>query len=365
MVVGGGQSASAATPSGKKVTRTVRALSEKYPLRSTLFGVWKKGRRLASGALGWSRPGVPATRADHFRIGNVTESLTTTLLLQLVDEGRLSLDDPLANWFPNLPGAQQVTLGMLARSISGYADYVTTEEFAQLSDAHAFRRWRLAELVELAFSRPPLFPPGTSWAFSDTNFVLLGKVLRRVGGRPVPQLLERRILSELGLHETRMRVDARISKPIMHAYTRDHGRYVDATRWSISWARYTGNMASTLGDMGRWARALGTGSLLSRQSHALQIGPQNVGLGPLTANAYYAMGSIGTNGWIVTNPQLDGYNGVVSYLPAKRVAVVVFVTQGPRGKPSSAYASAVFNSIGKLLAPKQPPSLPVCPRPPC
>ena len=365
MVIGGGQSASAATPSGKKITRTVRAVTEKYPVRSTLFGVWKNGRRLASGALGESRPGVPATRADHFRIGNVTESLTTTLLLQLVDDGRLSLDDPLSNWFPNLPGAQQVTLGMLARSISGYADYVTTEEFAQLSDAHPFRRWRLAELVELAFGRPPLFSPGTSWAFSDTNFLLLGKVLRRVGGRPVPQLLERRILSELGLHETRMRVDARISKPIMHGYTRDHGRYVDTTRWSISWARYTGNTTSTLGDMGRWARALGTGSLLSRRSHELQIGPQNVGLGPLTADLYYGMGLGVNNGWVAANPQLDGYNGVVSYLPAKGVAVVVFTTQGPRGKPSVAYASAVYNRIGKLLAPKQPPSLQVCPRPPC
>ena len=108
--------------------------------------------------------------------------------------------------------------------------------------------------------------------------------------------------------------------------------------------------------MGRWAQALGTGSLLSRRSHALQVGPQNVGLGPLTADLYYGMGLGGSNGWIAANPQLLGYNGVVSYLPAKRVAVVVFTTQGPRGKPSSAYASAIYDGIGRLLAPKQPPS---------
>ena len=71
------------------------------------------------------------------------------------------------------------------------------------------------------------------------------------------------------------------------------------------------------------------------------------------------------NGWIAANPQLLGYNGVVSYLPAKRAAVVVFTTQGPIGHPSSAYASAVFNRIGELIAPKQPPNLQVCPRPPC
>jgi CubicO group peptidase (beta-lactamase class C family) len=109
----GAQTASAAPPSGKKITRTVRALMERYPLRSTLFGVWVDGRRLASGALGEAQPGAPATKADHFRIGNVTESITATLLLRLVDQERVSLDDPLSRWFPNLPNAGQVTVGML------------------------------------------------------------------------------------------------------------------------------------------------------------------------------------------------------------------------------------------------------------
>jgi hypothetical protein len=67
VAVAGVQTASAAPLSGKKITRTVRALMERYPLRSTLFGVWVDGRRLASGAFGESQPGVRATRRDHFR----------------------------------------------------------------------------------------------------------------------------------------------------------------------------------------------------------------------------------------------------------------------------------------------------------
>lgn len=365
VVLGGAQTASAATARGNKIVRTAHVLKEKFGLRSVYFGVWVRGRRLAIGTLGQSRPGVPATRADHFRIGNTTESFTTTLLLQLVDQGRVSLDDPLSKWLPTLPNADQVTVGMLARSTSGYADYVTTNRFVDSFHAHPLRRWRVSELLKFAFSRPPLFAPGTSWAFSDTNFVLLGEVLRRVGGRPVERLLRRRILSKLGLRQTAMRLDSHIPAPAVHGYSRERGRYEDSTSWTPSWAAYTGNMTSTLGDMGRWARALGTGSLLSPDSHALQIGPQNVGLGSLTANFYYAMGFGVTNGWIATNPQLLGYNGVVSYLPSKRAAVVVFVTQGRKGKQSVAYASAIYNRIGALLAPKQRPSLPVCPRPPC
>jgi D-alanyl-D-alanine carboxypeptidase len=365
VAVSSAQTASAAPPSGKKITRTVRALMDRYPLRSTVFGVWINGRRVASGALGESQPGVSATRADHFRIGNVTESFMTTLLLRLVDQGRVRLEDPLSRWFPRLPGADQVTVGMLARSVSGYSDFVTTPRFERASAANPFRRWRVRELIRIAFTRPPLFAPGTSWAFSDTNFVLLGEILRRVGGMPVERLLRRQILSRLGLRQTEMRLDSDIPAPVMHGYTRERDRYEDSTNWSPSWAPYAGNMISTLGDMGRWARALGTGSLLSPQSYALQIGPQNVGLGPLTASMYYAMGVGVVNAWIVANPQVSGYNGVVSYLPAKRTAVVVFVTQGPKGKPLVAYASAIYNRLGAMLAPEQRPSLPVCPRPPC
>ena len=90
-----------------------------------------------------------------------------------------------------------------------------------------------------------------------------------------------------------------------------------------------------------------------------------MGLGPLTASMYYAMGFGVVNGWLIANPQVPGYSGVVSYLPTQRTAVVVFVTQGPKGKPSVAYASAIHNRLGALLAPEQRPSLPVCPRPPC
>lgn len=365
MAVSVAETATAAAPSGSKVARSVRALMHQYPLRSILYGVWINGRTLITGALGESQPGVAATTADHFRIGNTTESLTTTLLLQLVDERRVRLDDPLSRWFPKLPHARQVTLGMLARSITGYADYVTTKRFANLFYANPFRSWSVPELLRLGFSRPSLFAPGTSWAFSDTNFVLLGEVLRRVVGEPVDRLLRQQILRRLGLRQTAMRNDSYIPAPVMHAYSSERGRYEESTTWSPSWARYTGNMTSTVADMGRWARALGTGSLLSPRSHDLQVGPQNVGLGPLTAKRYYAMGFGVTNGWIVANPQLLGYNGVVSYLPSKGIAVVAFTTQGLRGKPSVAYASAVFNRIGALLAPNRAPGLSVCPRPPC
>ena len=359
------QPASAAAPSGKKVERTVRALFDKYPLRAAIYGVWVKGQPLVRGALGHAQPGEPATTKHHFRVGNVGESMTVTLLFQLVEEGKVSLDDPLSTWFPNMPEADQVTVDMLARSTSGYAHYGAHPDFVKAVSENPRRRWKTAEILDLAFGLPPLFDPGTSWAFSDTNFVILGKVLRRVGGTPVKQQLQERIWNELGLDETTMRTGPFIEAPVLHGYTRQRGKYEDATRWSPSTFRRAGNVTSTLNDLGTWARALGTGSLVSRRSHALQTGSRNVGLGGQTKEFHYAMGSGITNGWIFNNPNLFGYRGVVAYLPAKDIAVVIDTTIGPGAKEPVRYDQGIFNRIGELLAPKQAPDLTFCLDPPC
>ncbi len=365
LAIGAAQPASAAAPSAERVARAVQAMYEKYPLRSTIFGVWVRGHPLVRGALGQAQPAVPATRRDHFRVGNVTQSMTVTLLLQLVEEGRVSLDDPLSTWFPNLPRANEVTVDMLARSTSGYAHYAAHPDFVKDFYADPERRWKVSEVLADAFSLPPLFDPGTSWAFSDTNFLLLGKVLRRVGGEPVERLLRERIWSELGMRETQMRTGPFIPRPVLHGYTRGRGEYEDATAWSPSSLRRAGNVTSTLDDLGTWFNALGTGALVSRKAHELQLGAQNVGLDGLTESFHYAMGSVVNNGWVYNNPNLFGYKSFVSHLPSREITVVVATTDGPGAREAVRYDAAIQNRIGELLAPEQPPDFLFCLDPPC
>ena len=359
LFLGGAQIASAAAPSGKQIARTVRALNAKYGLSSTMFGVWIGGRRLTMGALGEAQPGVPARTDDHFRIGNVTETFETTLLLRYVEQGRLHLNDPLSNWFPSLPHAHQVTLDMLARSTSGYFHYVSNPQFVKALYADPFKRWTPGQLIRYGVSEPPLFAPGKSWAFSDTNFVLLGQVLRRVGGRPLPQLLRAQIFDKLGLRQTANSTSSFIPSPVLHGYDSERGIYEDATFWNPSWTTNCGNSYSTLGDLGKYVQALGSGSLLSRADHALQVGPQNVGLGPFTSDKfYYAMGLGVSNGWVLTNPRIPGYSGVIAYLPSRKIAIVIYSSPGPKDVVGVSYAQRIFNRVGPLLAPHQPPHLP-------
>jgi D-alanyl-D-alanine carboxypeptidase len=344
------------------IAEAVHEVQAQNPLHAIVFGVWIDGRPLVTGALGEALPGAPATTADHFRIGNVYEAMTSTMLLQFVEQGRLSLDDPVSKWFPSIPNADQVTLGMLARSTSGYVDYVTSDAFVQAFNADPFRKWRPQELIDIGTSQPLLFAPGTNWSFSDTNFMILGQILERVGGRPLGETTSAMVLRKLDLRNTVYTPTASITPPVLHGYDTGRGVYEDCTFWDPSWATGNGSMTSNLGDMGRWASALGTGELLSPKSHQLQVGNVNVGLGPNTPEHHYGLGALVVNGWILSNPQLVGYAGVAGYLPSKKITVVAFATvdsDAPVGLHGGALA---FNRIAELLAPDAAPNLTTNPR---
>jgi D-alanyl-D-alanine carboxypeptidase len=354
------QTCAATGPRAAKVIATVRRLQRRYALQAVIFGAWRGRQEVASGALGTALPGVAATREMYFRIGNTTESFETTLLMQLVDRGKIRLNDKLSKWYPRLPVADKITVGMLASSTSGYADYVKVQSFLDAFHANVFASWKPDELIKIGTSQPRLFPPGTSWSFSDTNFVLLGQILARVGGMPVADQIRNRILIPLKLRSTRMTTTAEVPSPALHGYTDERGVWEDDTFWNPSWATYTGNMTSTLSDLRTWASAVGTGSLLSKRSHARQIAPKTVGLARFTKKFFYGLGVAVANKWVLAGaPGLLGYTGIVAYLPSTKTTVIVFTTTGRRSPTGPLYAGAIFNAIGKILAPGAPPNYPV------
>jgi D-alanyl-D-alanine carboxypeptidase len=352
-----GTAASAARPDPRahRIASSMRQLFGANRLSAMVYGVWVNGRPFVTGVLGHAMQGVPATQNMHFRVGNVTESMTTTLLLRFVDQGKVSLDAPVSRWFPGLPRARQVTLRMLATSTSGYADYVTAKAFQKQLDANPFQRFTPLPLIRLGTGLPPVFAPGKSWAFSDTNFLLLGAILQKIARKPLPVALRQQIFGPVGLRQTVMPTNASIPSPVMHSYTTERGPYEDATYWTPSWASLNGSVTSTLSDMGRWAAALGDGTRISRASRSLQLGRENIGLGPNTDKHYYGMGAVLTNGWVLTDPQVDGYTGTVSYFPAKKIAVVAFATLGPKSLITRLYGIVALHRIAGILTPRSLP----------
>lgn len=324
-------------------------------LAAALMGVWIGDRRVVTGALGESMTSLPATTDMHFRIGSVAISMLDTLLLQLAERGRLSLDDKLSKWFPELPQADRITLEMLANSSSGYADYVPDPSFLDAFHEDPFRHWTPEELIEIGTSHPHLYPPGTGWNYAHTNFVILGEVLRRVTGKSVGRLLRRRILDPLRLDDTNSSRSAAIPSPVLHAFSSERGTYEESTFWNPSWSLARGAvMTSTIRDLGSWARALGGGELLSRSSRRRMFSPSTVGLAGNTRAFYYALGVVIDGAWILQNPFFGGYNAVMAYLPSRKLTIVIANTVGPGGSPDTRYSEDLFREVATSLAPDAP-----------
>jgi CubicO group peptidase (beta-lactamase class C family) len=360
-----------------------RALTE-YGLKAVILSVTIDGEEIITAAYGESMTGVPATTDMRFRNGAVAISYMSTLLLQLVDQGVVSLDDPLATWLPDLPDADRVTLRMLANMTAGYPDYVQNPELIRQFYADPFKAWTPEELIAIGLSTPRVFEPGTNWDYSHTNYVILGKALEAATGEPLDRLLQENVLDPLGLEGTVAAMTAEIPEPVLHAFTAERRETLgipastpfleESTFWNPSWTLAAGSIeTSTIRDLVVSAEAIGEGTLLSPESHAAQIDPGLLGFGKplegcpnchtLDAAYNYGLGVVLHGDWILQNPLFAGYAAVEAYLPGEKIAIAVANTYDEasfddKGNYIHGNASQlIYASIAKLLAPESvPPS---------
>jgi D-alanyl-D-alanine carboxypeptidase len=214
----------------------------------------------------------PITPDAYFRIGSVTKTFVATVLLQLVDEQRVQLDTPIERYLPGVvPDGRRITVRQLLDHTSGIYDYAHDAGWStnRWRGADRFRHYEPAQLLQVAFSHPPYFPPGKGWHYSNTNYIVAGLLIERVTGRPYGAEISRRILRPLRLAHTSLPGD-RPGLPNPHApgYTSVDGQLVDATLMnpSLDWA--AGEMISTTADLNRFFDALFAARLTSRAAVA-------------------------------------------------------------------------------------------------
>src|SRR5262245_9407947 len=342
---------------GREVRAIVDRFVEANDLRAALTRIDVGDRTIARISAGESMAGVPANLRMNFRIGSIAFPYVIDILLQLQEEGRLSLDDPVSKWLPSLPNADRVTLRMLANSTSGYADWVQENpDFLKTLYADVFRQWQTSELLEIALARRRPCEPGACFHYAHTNFIILGNVIQKVTGKPVEKLLRSRILRPLGLRNTRISALPDIPPPVLHAYTADRGPYEDSTFWSPSWTVAASMiMTSTIDDMIKSAKALGRGALISRAAARERIAPPPVFFPGFNQSVYYALGILILNTWQIQNPEMNGYTAIMAYLPSRRISVALAVTKGERAAATQTnFSEQLFMAISEYLTPDHP-----------
>ncbi|MRH88066.1 serine hydrolase [Nocardia sp. SYP-A9097] len=346
------------SPEAARIVDIVHAKMAELDLSAAVFGVWRGKEEVVVGAAGGSPLGVPASTDMRLRVGQPMEPMLSTVLWHLDGTGALRLDAPISRWLPDFPRADRITPRMLANSTSGISDYVTDPEFLKRFGDNPFHTWTAQELFDLANARPPLFDPGTSFAYAHSDLVVLGEVMQRATGKPLGDLIAQYVLNPLGMSRTHVVLTAQIEAPILHGYTDERKIFEDATFWNPTAFLHSGNMNSTVTDVGRWVRALGKGELLSDKQFQQMMGPSTAGLGPLTAQKYFAFGVPHMGDWLFMNPSYGGYNGVAFYDSKTSTTVVVYGTLGPTADADKDNAIPIGAAIATLLVPDRPPPLP-------
>lgn len=325
-----------------RVVDVVSTAISELQLQSVVFGVWVGDQEVARGAI--DAPSVqPPTAVDaKVRVGQPMEAMLGTVLLQLGSEGLINLDEPVKKYVPDLVNADRITPRMLANSTGGTPDYVPDADFqARVSD-NPFAGYTFDELLGYAQQKPPLFEPGTDWAYSHTEMAALAEVLEAASGQSLADLMSTRIYTPLGMTASSAHQNNAITEPVFHAFTSQRGVYEDSTYWDPTWG-FNGGMNASVADLGRWLRALNSGELLNEADAKESLAPVTAGLAKMTDTRYFAYGSLVTGGWIVGNPSLNGYMGFTAQHRDPSVTIVVWSTAAP-GNPETSNASQTIST---------------------
>lgn len=304
--------------------------------------------------------GAAVAPESHLRIASVTKSFVGTVILQLAEEGALSLDDPIDDYVPDVPNGTRITLRQLITMTSGLGNYSNDEAWGLEVLGALEAEWTPQQLLAYSYSMPASFAPGSSMEYSNANFVLLGLVIEQVTGQPLSDVLDERILVPLDLTGTSYPTDNALPEPRMSGYTLPavvhpvggaSDKWVDATEWSPSSAGAAGAMISTGGDMLVWGRALATGQgLLGEEAQVQRL--RSFGSSDLAPGEFYGEAIVCQGGWIGHSGNIPGYNTQLRYDPVSDTTIFVTATglsgssTPPREFVTEAFTAALAEAAG-------------------
>jgi CubicO group peptidase (beta-lactamase class C family) len=317
--------------------------------------------------------GTPMTPGHRLGVGSVNKMWVATLVLQLVDEGALTLDDPLSRWFPDFPNADQITVRQMLSHTSGATNYYArVEKFVGIFNERISTDWpgfTPDELIKEAAQLEPSFEPGEGVGYSNTNTVLLGRIVELVTGNPLHAELRSRVYEPLGLEDTFLAGAEEIPGGFGPGYTTEYAPFFGATEPTMAlneryatvlatlpWA--SGALVSTAPEVVRFERALFGGELLEEATLAEMLTPSPV-IESFAANAGIDLsGGLGIWKYSFPNPigpgmghdgGIPGFTSVMLYFPEHEIWVAVLTNDDradlgvfPRGKDLDTLVSDVL-----------------------
>ena len=309
---------------------------------------------------------IPPRADTHFRIASNTKTMTAAVIVQLAQEGRLDLDDPVSKYVSGVPDGDQITIADLLKMRSGLYNYTDAPEISASLDGDPTKVWTPDEVLTIAFKHPPYFPPGTAFHYDNTNYALLGLIAEeREHGKPLARVLQERLFGPLGMNDTALPASTSntLPDPYSHGYMYGSSSFAlvdqdyppeiqaaaragtlkpnDDTSQNPSYASAAGGVISTANDLVTWIQALVGGKVFNadyqhRWLESLQ--PEDPSK-PHGQQYGYGIAQLrfGPNALYFHGGEAPGYNSFMGYDPANRVTLVVWtnLTVSPDGKPTA------------------------------
>lgn len=287
---------------------------EQYDKGMGSVSVFKNGNKVYGRNYGFSslEDSVKNDATTLFRIGSVSKTFTATLIFKLIEEGRLTLSDPLSKWFPLFGNARAITLQHLLSHQSGLYNFTNDEAFLSWNTSAQTRETLLAKLVRY----PNVFMPGTKTEYSNTNYLLLTWIAEMASGESYAQLLKRVITDPLQLKQTFS--NQPVGSNVASSYTRiKEWKKETPTHESIPLG--AGALLSTPDDLNQFIHGLFSGKIIRESSlnKMTTITPETtLGMGFFKA-PFYERSAYGHTGGI------DGFQSRMFYFPTDSVSVAI------------------------------------------
>jgi D-alanyl-D-alanine carboxypeptidase len=338
------------------VNKDLELYGGKEPVPGVAIGIWAPGKGTYVKGFGVSdlTTGEPMSVNDKFRVGSNTKTFVVTVILQLVDEGKLTLDDNLArfNLGVEVPNAENITVRQLCNMTSGLFEVYNSPTVGEI-EVNPLTHWNPQDLVAMAVKNPPYFPPGEGWNYSNTNYILLGMIIEKLTGNKAEEEIARRCIEPLGLTNTSFPLDyPGMPCPYSHGYALDEaGGWQDVTILyppSLMWT--AGAMTSDMADMKTWVKAYVTGETNSEATQKDRLDVVDTG----KEGMYFGLGIAFSGDWWGYTGGLEGYNTAAYYLPEEDAYVIAFVT-AKIDNPGPGVANAIFRDICAIIYPDHVP----------
>lgn len=266
---------------------------------------------------------LPMDGSFSFRIGSNTKTMTGTVLLQLVDEGKLSLSDKLSEYYPEFPKADSITIAMLCNMTSGIYNFSDTEIWQNRLFDEPAKVWTPQESIDIGFSENFYFSPGSGWFYSNTNTIILGMLIEKITGNSLQSEVEKRIVNALNLSNTGL-LTSGLTFPGIHGrgyYAGEYAEDADLTEYfDISWAWAAGSAYSTPRELQKFVSAMVQGKLLSDSLSQKRLDD----IIELSPNAGYGLCLLKRGSFYGHNGAVPGFTSSMYHSNEKNCTVIIY-----------------------------------------